>query len=774
MSFMEKETKRRNHSCSKTMDNRGEGKKRNCSLDYKNLKRYFNLIENTNVNSAIYNKYFKEKSIESIDFNDIYTQILKKIYPLIINPDHNHNQTYYCSHKKKISFFCFECHSHFCVQCQSNHKEHSFQSLEEIKINENVLNGVESSIEERVDLLFKDLKTKFNVKIYEKSKKCKEDIIKFNLYIIAKYKNEKNNFYNVYNVYYLFMQEKIKSNEIVKNFFSHYGFKTTVKSLKFFYEKQKIRWLLKNLVSYRKAFLFEEEKLKQRKANYKFENLSDLLTRENFDLDIIDMMDNIIKKTEKKGNNLKRKIFNFIIRAIDIYKKYPDRLLKDLKSIFEQMKFDFKQMVEEKVGYADENYKKFKDLEDCTDYKENNSNNEDKSEDIWNDELELYNDYFINDYKNTLILHISNSFIANNHNNKYVEEYPPNSKQRYDILSLMHNIDKTLEKKYSILLKFTNIIKANNHDFKYYKINVNRLGRGNNTKNNNIFNIDKNSLILYNCKNTEFRTRVKNIPYNCTDSYDFGYIREIGDLSQNMNIEEESVQKGDGTVIVKIINGDYSTNSYSGSDNFYNLCYHTSFFPIGCGSNYYPRETPEERKERIREEKEEKERERQRWKNMTPQEREEERKRIREMEKEEERKKREAEERRKREEAERKERERIAKLTQKQREEERKRKEEERKRKEEEDKKKREAEEKRRREEAERRRREEEERRRIEERNRRIRNGEICPYCYSSNIGIWNPGWRVFVGIITVGISEATIHKRKCYNCDSYFSADYE
>ena len=96
--------------------------------------------------------------------------------------------------------------------------------------------------------------------------------------------------------------------------------------------------------------------------------------------------------------------------------------------------------------------------------------------------------------------------------------------------------------------------------------------------------------------------------------------------------------------------------------------------------------------------------------------------------------------------------ERKAKLTAQQREEERKKKEEEeRKRKE-----------------------AEEERRRIEERNRRIRNGEICPYCYSSNIGTWKPGWRVFVGIITVGISEAAIHKRKCHNCGNYFSADYE
>ena len=572
---MEKETKRRNHSYPKTIP-QSVTKKRNNSLDYKNPKRYFNLIENSNVNSAIYNKYFKEKSIESINFNYIYTQISKKIYPLIINPEHNRNQTYYCSHKKNFSFFCFECHSNFCVQCQSNHKEHSFQSLEEIKINVNILNEIESSIEERVDLLLKDLKTKLNAKIYEKLMKYKEDIIKFNLYIIAKYKNEKNNFYNVYNVYYLFMQEKIKSNEMVKNFFSHYGFQIIVKALKFFYEKQKIRWLLKNLVSYRKTFLIEEEKLKERKKKYKFENLSDLLEKENFDIDTIEMMNNIIDEGQNTGNNFKTKIFNFIIRAIDIYKKYPDRLLKDLKSIFEQMKFDFKQLVKEKVGDT-EDFKKFNALEDCSYYKANNSNNEYISEDNWNDELELYNDYFINDYKNTLILNISNSFIANNHNNKYVEEYPHNSKQRNDILSLMHNIDKTLEKEYSILIMFNNTIKANNHDFKYYKIYLNRLERGNNTKNNNTFNIERGGYITCNNKNAELRTTVTNKNYNYTDSYDFSYIREISDLSQNMSIEEETVQKGNKEVIIKITNGDYNIDTNIGGSNFYNQYYYSTY-----------------------------------------------------------------------------------------------------------------------------------------------------------------------------------------------------
>ena len=661
MSFMEKETKRRNHSCSKTMDNRKAVTFTTCQRFSppqsvaKKRNSYFNLIENTNVNSAIYNKYFKEKSIESINFNYIYTQIIKKIYPLIINPDHNRNQTYYCSHKKNISFFCFECHSNFCVQCQSNHKEHSFQSLEEIKINVNILNEIESSIEERVDLLLKDLKTKLNAKIYEKLMKYKEDIIKFNLYIIAKYKNEKNNFYNVYNVYYLFMQEKIKSNEMVKNFFSHYGFKIIVKALKFFYEKQKIRWLLKNLVSYRKTFLIEEEKLKERKKKYKFENLSDLLKKENFDIDTIKMMDNIIDKGQNMANNFKTNIFNFIIRAIDIYKKYPDRLLNDLKSIFEQMKFDFKKLVKEKVGDT-EDFKKFNALKDCSYYKENNSNNEYISEDNWNDELELYNDYFINDYKNTLILNISNSFIANNHNNKYVEEYPFNSKQRYDILSLMHNIDKTLEKKYSIFIMFNNTIKANNHDFKYYKIYLNRLERGNNTKNNNTFNIERGGYITCNNKNAELRTTVTNKNYNYTDSYDFSYIREISDLSQNMSIEEETVQKGNKEVIIKITNGGYNIDTNIGGSNFYNHIYSTYqnciYGSVGRRDDDYYRETPEERKERLKEEREEKKKERERWKSLTPQEREEERKRIEEekrKEKEEEKRRKEEERKRKKE-----------------------------------------------------------------------------------------------------------------------------
>lgn len=68
------------------------------------------------------------------------------------------------------------------------------------------------------------------------------------------------------------------------------------------------------------------------------------------------------------------------------------------------------------------------------------------------------------------------------------------------------------------------------------------------------------------------------------------------------------------------------------------------------------------------------------------------------------------------------------------------------------------------------RRRREEQRRREEIRND-IKYGRCYPYGESTNVGKWKTGYRVLTGIFTFGISEASIHKRYCYNCKSYFSA---
>ena len=143
---------------------------------------------------------------------------------------------------------------------------------------------------------------------------------------------------------------------------------------------------------------------------------------------------------------------------------------------------------------------------------------------------------------------------------------------------------------------FNNTIKANNHNFKYYKIYLNRLERGNNTKNNNTFNIERGGYITCNNKNAELRTTVTNKNYNYSDSYDFSYIREISDLSQNMSIEEETVEKGNKEVIIKITNGDYNIDTNIGGSNFYNQYYYSTYQNCIFGS-VGRRETPEQRKE---------------------------------------------------------------------------------------------------------------------------------------------------------------------------------
>ena len=115
-----------------------------------------------------------------------------------------------------------------------------------------------------------------------------------------------------------------------------------------------------------------------------------------------------------------------------------------------------------------------------------------------------------------------------------------------------------------------------------------------------------------------------------------------------MSIEEETVQKGNKEVIIKITNGDYNIDTNIGGSNFYNQYYYSTYQNCIFGS-VGRRETPEERKERLKEEREEKKKERERWKSLTPQERKEERKRIEEekrKEREEEKRRREAERKR--------------------------------------------------------------------------------------------------------------------------------
>lgn len=415
----------------------------------------------------------KQSNLKSLEENyptpqnciDFYTPIVQKFYPLILNQENKIIQNNCQKHSKTISFFCFTCNYHFCLECKSEHMNHSFQDLEDIKINENDFIEEEKKVREKTSLLFeKYFETyKEDKKVYEQLKKFKNEIVRFKYFIIEKYKNQKNNFYNIYNVLYLFKLIDNNLDSSKKNIFKKVqglcGFKILISHLRFFYEKKKYRWLLKNLISYRKENKTIDDEIKIRKEKYKFDDLDILLKDFGFGKDICDKMKDIINYVKNNRNDLKENIYNFIISAVDIYKKYNNEtdIEIDLEAIIKQIKENFKELVEEKVGNS-EDVKNFKKSHNLSYYKENNENNiihnfidEDTNCELEvNDynELKAYNYFKIKEYKSKYIrLNISNTFIAQNYNNKYERKYygytyNKPSKKKNDILKYTYNIDE--------------------------------------------------------------------------------------------------------------------------------------------------------------------------------------------------------------------------------------------------------------------------------------------------------------------------------------------
>ena len=264
------------------------------------------------------------------------------------------------------------CNSHFCIECKNSHIKHTYINLDQIKINEDELNDAENSVKIKISKLFNG---KLDEKAFEKLKVYEEEMIKFNYFIIDSYRNEKNNFYKYFNYYYLFrLKEDLKNreNNLLKLFFGFHALKTIIYDLKNYYEKQKIRWLLKNLIAYKKNEA-RNKIIKKRKKYYNFENICTLLENEGFEDIIISKMKEIILEV-KNRNDLKNKIFNFIIESIDVFKNKKDKFLKELNVILEQVKVNFKEMVKQKVGNT-EDVQKFLNQENCSYYVENNNKN---------------------------------------------------------------------------------------------------------------------------------------------------------------------------------------------------------------------------------------------------------------------------------------------------------------------------------------------------------------------------------------------------------------
>ena len=315
----------------------------------------------------------EKQRIESEENFQVYTTFCKKYYPFIIKPINKTKKNICGDHFKIFSFFCLACNSHFCIECKINHIGHSFINLEQIEIKEEELIKSENLVKIKISQLFNG---QFDEKTCEILKKYEEEIIKFNYFIINSYRNEKNNFYKYFNYYYLFrLEEDLKNreeNNLFKLFFGFYGFKTLIYDLKNYYEKQKMRWLLKNLIVYKRNEI-KKKIINKRKEDYNFENIYVLLQNEGFEEIIINKMKEIIIEV-KNRNDLKTKIFDFIVESIDAFKNKKNKFLKELNVILEQVKVNFKEMVKQKVGNT-EDVRKFLKKENCNYYVENNNKN---------------------------------------------------------------------------------------------------------------------------------------------------------------------------------------------------------------------------------------------------------------------------------------------------------------------------------------------------------------------------------------------------------------
>ena len=219
-----------------------ENRRRNHSLDVKVSGKDLPLKENINITLSRSKSYYKEKYIT---LENVYTSICKKFYPLIIKIDNEDKKKICNKHYKEFFFFCFTCEMHFCLKCQSDHTGHSIINFDDIKINENDIIKEENLVNKKISLLFKGkINKKIDQRTYDMLMNLKKEIIKFNHFVIEKYKKNKNNFYTFYNYYYLYKLKddlKIDRNDLIKKFFGLNSFKMIINNLKIFYEKQKYR-----------------------------------------------------------------------------------------------------------------------------------------------------------------------------------------------------------------------------------------------------------------------------------------------------------------------------------------------------------------------------------------------------------------------------------------------------------------------------------------------------------------------------------------------------
>ena len=526
------------------------------------------------------------------NFNKAYTPICQKLYPLIIK------QNIY-ERSKKFSYFCLACNIHLLDKDKNEHKEHSIISLKEIEIMDKDIINLENMIKNKMDNLFKSISQEKadnqEVKLQIKNEilKLKNEFENFTHSVIEQYKYNKYNFYNLFNFYYLYrLKDDIKNvkNDLLRKFFSVHGFKKLSHSISYFVESRKKLWLLRNLINYKK-YQINQAKLKLREKAYKFETLGALLKDEGFDDSIINKMYEIIKEVkENEHEDIKDKIFIFMIKSIDIFKKNPEKFLKELDIILKQVKINFKQMVEEVVGDT-EDVKKFKQQKNSSSYVENNGKNnkiihnynENVQNNIYNNEQknniikkgkksgnkdnkkpkksDLYNNFKVKEYEpsnQSFSLDISYKFIVNNNNNNY-SEYDTNytsknniyskkveenqiidsdsgneddvsgKPKKIDLLKCLSNVNKNKEIKYTTNIDTSNIISAYNNNNNVKKIKYDEVYENN--------KIEEKTVINYHHEKCEKSPEKKDQKSNEFNENDI--------LRKELNKKDNSVQQND-------------------------------------------------------------------------------------------------------------------------------------------------------------------------------------------------------------------------------------
>ena len=327
-----------------------------------------NISRNNSSSKADISKQKKDK------FKTGYTTICQKFYPLILKL--NTHESY-----QKFSYFCLTCNIHLFDKGQNKHKYHSIISLKEIEISDKDIINSEKAIDKNMDDLFKFTSQviandqKIELQKQNEIVNLKNQLKNFNYFVIEQYKNNKYNFYNFFNFYYLFkLKDDIKNgkNDLLRMFFSIHSYKKLAHKILYYLESKKKIWLLKHIIGYKKNEI-NKTKLKLRKKRYNFATLDVLLKDEKFDESMINKMSEIIKEV-KEREDLKKKIFNFMIHSIDIFKDYPQKFEKELDVILKQVKINFKKMVKNTVGDT-EDVRKFINQKNSSYYYSNNYKN---------------------------------------------------------------------------------------------------------------------------------------------------------------------------------------------------------------------------------------------------------------------------------------------------------------------------------------------------------------------------------------------------------------